>query len=124
VVVVGFQSAIGLEFVAEDRRARLDVFADTGLHFVLPAIADDEARTSPPRSTMPMTIALSLPPVPVMTLARRAVCMLRDLAPMKVSSTSTLLENFPPCFACIAKGMRWSMNHAVFRVTPSARASS
>ena len=58
------------------------------------------------------------------TRSRFAACMLRALPPMKVSSASTVPSSFPPCFACKASRSRDSMNHAVFWVTPSARASS
>lgn len=43
------------------------------------------ARTLPPRSRMPMTTVLSLPPVPVIRRLRFSMCMFRALPPMKVS---------------------------------------
>jgi len=48
----------------------------------------------------------------------------RALAPMKVSSTSTSPDSVLVSSACIASRIRWSMNHAVFCVTPMDRASS
>jgi hypothetical protein len=57
---------------------------------------------------------------------RRAGDMLRALPPMYVPSTSTSPPSLPPppFPSCIARRMQWRMNHAVFCVTRSERASS
>lgn len=49
--------------------------------------------------------------------------MLRAFPPMNVSSTSTSPES-RKLLVCMARRMRWSMNHADFCVIPSERPSS
>ena len=61
------------------------------------------ARTFPPRSSMPMTTVLSFPPVPVITRSRFALCMLRALPPMKVSSISTSLRQLSALLALLSE---------------------
>jgi hypothetical protein len=46
--------------------------------------------------------------------AKRSACMKRDRPPMKVSSISVGPPNLSKLLVCIARRMRWSMNHAVF----------
>jgi hypothetical protein len=56
---------------------------------------------------------------PLDALLALALCMLRASPPMNVSSLSTVppsLRNVP---VRMASRMRWSMNHAVFCVTPA-----
>src|SRR5277367_1723364 len=72
---------------------------------------------------MPCTMALP----PHFARLRRSLCMFLGLPPMYVSSHSTGAPE-PPIFmkepVSIALRMRWSMNHAVFWVTPKDRAIS
>ena len=82
------------------------------------------ALSLPPRSSIPMTAVLSLPPVPMMRRSCLEMCILRAFPPMKASSASTSPESFVTESTCMALRMRCSMNHADFCVMPSDRATS
>lgn len=96
--VVLAQSVVGLQFVSEDYRASFNMLANVLLEFGLTAITYNLKPDLP--ATIPMTVVLSFPPVPVITRSRLSLCMFRALAPIKVSSISTSPASFPPCFAC------------------------
>ena len=76
------KAVIGLQCIGEDRGAGQNVLADflpEGLFLVL---STNLVRTLLPRSKIPMTAVLSLPPVLVILRARFAACIFRALPPM------------------------------------------
>ena len=85
------------------------------------------ALSGPWRSSKPITAilpAVGPPRLPPSRAAFLSLCMKRAAPPMNVSSASTrpcIFWNVP---VRIASRIRWSMNHAVFCVTPIARWTS
>ncbi len=69
-----------------------------------------------------MTIVLPEPPVPVIFCSRLClVHVLRQPADERLVGLDLAARSLSNVPACMARRMRWSMNHAVFCVTPMAR---
>src|SRR6266568_316603 len=117
--VIALQSFVGKQCVGVQGRTSFDLFSHFRLQFFLFRLVITLVRIFPPRSRIPMTAVLSLPPVPVILRLRSLMCILRALPPMKVSSASTS-EPGPPILTkdldCTARRMRCIMNHADFWV--------
>jgi hypothetical protein len=96
VLVIGFQTFVGLQGIAENRGTSFDALADNWLEFLLGTRGNMARNNLPPRSTIPKTISFPSGPRPVIFASRFDLCMLRAFPPMKLSSTSTSPPNFPP----------------------------
>src|SRR5450755_3939313 len=70
--------------------------------------------TLPPRSSMPKTAVLSLPPVPVISVERLSLCMFLALPSMKVSSASIWPDSLLILPIERASRILWSRSHADF----------
>src|SRR6266508_5530112 len=112
--VLVVEPGVGQQRVAVDHGALLNVLADAGLESPALRIGHDDGTDLAAARSTPATMALSLPPVPVILRTRVALCMFRALPPMKVSSTSISPSSFWKVPVCMASRMRWSRNHADF----------
>ena len=124
-LVVEGQSFVGGCLVGIDSGSRSRVLDDEALQGRLVGGLERTLATTRllARSFAPTTATLPTAPRPVPARSfRLALLMLARRPPMYVSSTSTGPENCGSSFLAFqASRMRWSMNHAVFCVTPMSR---
>src|SRR6267378_1299242 len=102
------QADIARELIAHDVGAGLDVFNDLPLYGLRLRSSTFIARRSAPRSIMPNTAVLPMPPVPA--CCRFHSCLLRSFPPTNVSSISTSpLSGLLKDFVLAASRNRWVM---------------
>src|SRR5205809_6034264 len=104
--VFPFQSVIGFQFIAVERRASFHMLFHFALQSLFFRLSTTTVRTCPPRSRIPITATLFLVPLPVMRRFRCATCMFLAFPPMKVSSTSTSPTSFTKEPVCMALRIR------------------
>ena len=76
------KALVGFQRVSEKRRTGQDMLSDFGSQGLFLVLSTTLVRTFPPRSKIPMTAALSVPPVPVIRRGRFSTCMLRAFPSM------------------------------------------
>src|SRR5438270_10783887 len=113
--VIAIESFIRHQSISVECSASSDVLAYFFLQYFAATVWNYTSANLPATFQVPTTVVLSFPPLPVMRRFRSLTCMFRAFPPMKVSSTSTSPPSLlPKKSSCMARRIRWSMNHADF----------
>jgi hypothetical protein len=115
--VILVEAGVASQFIGEQFRAAHDVRPYLFLQGLLLAVRNVlDVNLSSLSIQQTDNQFLACPALPVIFTAFLSLCMKRASPPIMVSSASTgpPVPNFSKLPRCIAKRMRWSMNHAVF----------